>query len=166
MHPALLVIDPQNDFFESDNPNLNEFMRVIPRINAAVLYFKQKNWPVVFIQHTSSEKSRGSWAWKIYDGFMGAAEQPHISKKYQNAFWKTGLNSLLKSRNVDFVLLSGFLSEYCVLSSLRGAFERGYKGLLLREGIASLDNANTDFVLRINKNVSLEKFKKIPEQGS
>ena len=57
MKPALLVVDPQNDFFESDNPNLVEFQRVLPTINSAISIFKKQGWLVIFIQHTSSKKA-------------------------------------------------------------------------------------------------------------
>ncbi|MBI5962190.1 MAG: cysteine hydrolase [Chloroflexi bacterium] len=158
MNPALLVIDPQNDFFESDNLNLVEFQRVLPTINDAIAFFKKQNWLVIFIQHTSSKKALGTYAWKIYEGFKFVPEDFQISKRYSNAFWKTKLNSLLKSSQIDFVLVAGFCSEHCVLSTLRGAYERGYKGMVLRDAIASLDDRNTDFVLNISKNLSLDEF--------
>jgi len=158
MNPALLVVDPQNDFFESDNPNLAEFQRVLPTINSAITFFKKQGWLIVFIQHTSSKKKSGTYAWGIYEGFNGVAESSKISKKYPNSFWKTNLHSLLKSKQVDFVVVAGFCSEHCVLSTFRGANERGYKGIVLRDGIASLDNKYTSFVLNISKNSSLDEL--------
>lgn len=157
MNPALLVIDPQNDFFDSDNPNLVEFQRVLPTINSAIAFFKKQGWLIVFIQHTSSKKKPGTHAWEIYEGFNGVAESSKISKKYPNSFWRTKLYSLLKSAQVDFVVIAGFCSEHCVLSTLRGAYERGYKGVILRDGIASLDDKYTSFILNISKNFSLDE---------
>ena len=128
MNPALLIVDPQNDFFESDNPNLVEFQRVLPTINAAIALFKKRGWLIVFGQHSSSKKQPGTHAWKIFEGFNSIVESFKISKKYPNSFWKTKLNSLLKPSQVDFVVVTGFCSEHCVLSTFRGAYERGYKG--------------------------------------
>ncbi len=158
MKPVLLVVDPQNDFFESDNPNLIEFQRVVPTINSAIAFFKKQDWLIVFIQHTSSKKKHRTHAWEIYEGFNGVAESFQISKKYPNSFWRTKLNSLLKSAQVDFVVVAGFCSEHCVLSTLRGANERGYRGIILKDGIASLDDRYTSFVLNISKNSSLDEF--------
>jgi nicotinamidase-related amidase len=158
MNPVLLVVDPQNDFFESDNPNLVEFQRVLSNINAAIALFKKQDWLIIFIQHTSSKKEPGTHAWKIYEGFNGVSESFQISKRYPNSFWKTKLNSLLKSSQIDFVVVAGFCSEHCVLSTLRGANERGYKGVILRDGIASLDDKYTNFVLNISKNFSLDEL--------
>jgi nicotinamidase-related amidase len=158
MNPALLVVDPQNDFFGADNPNLVEFQRVLPTINSAVAFFEKQGWLVVFIQHTSSKKKPGTHSWEIYEGFNGVEESSKISKKYPNSFWKTQLHSLLKSKQIDFVVVAGFCSEYCVLSTFRGAYERGYKGIILRDGIASLDNRYTSFVLNISRNSSLDEF--------
>jgi len=73
MNPALLIVDPQNDFFESDNPNLVEFQRVLPTINAVIALFKKRGWLIVFVQHTSSKKQPGTHAWKIFEGFNSIA---------------------------------------------------------------------------------------------
>jgi nicotinamidase-related amidase len=52
MKPALLILDPQNDFFGDDNPNLAEFQTAVPTINAAIALFRQRGWPVIFVQHS------------------------------------------------------------------------------------------------------------------
>lgn len=155
MKPALLVLDPQNDFFESDNPNLAGFQASVPTINSAIAIFRERGWPVVFIQHTSKDKPAGSHAWEIYERFDHQPGDTRLSKTRHNAFWDTELDQLLKSHQVDFVLVSGYVAEYCVLSTLRGALERSYRGAILEGCIASLEERYTRFTLDISPHISL-----------
>ncbi len=159
MNPALLILDPQNDFFGADNPNLAAFQAAVPVINAASAHFRAQKWPLAFIQHTSQHKPAGSDIWEIYPGFERRPDDLVLNKTHYNAFWNTKLDSLLRSLQVDFVLVCGFISEYCVLSTLRGAFERGYAGAILHGAIASLQDARTRFVLDISPHIGLDQFK-------
>lgn len=160
MKPALLVIDPQNDFFVGDNPNLAEFQATIPVINAAIAMFRQQQWPVVFGQHTSSGKPVGSYAWaisKLFDCQVGDAQ---FSKTHYNAFWNTKLDDILKTDGVDFVVVCGYLAEHCVLSTLRGALERGYRSAVLEHSMASLNNRHTQFVWDISPHITFDELYK------
>ncbi|MFO7539566.1 MAG: isochorismatase family protein, partial [Chloroflexota bacterium] len=60
-----------------------------------------------------------------------------------NAFWETELDALLQSDGVDFVVVSGYVAEFCVLSTGRGALERGYRSAILADGIAGMNGRYT-----------------------
>ena len=159
MKPALLVLDPQNDFFEADNPNLAEFQRTVPTINAAIALFRERRWPIVFIQHTSKKKPAGSHAWRIHPGFDCLPGDRRVQKSHMNAFWDSELNTALKLAGTDFVVVVGYLSETCVLSTFRGAQERGYQSAILKDAIASLDSRRTQFTLDISTSASLDELR-------
>jgi nicotinamidase-related amidase len=156
--PALLVLDPQNDFFAAGNPNLEVFQRTVPIINAAAALFRERGWPVIFIQHTSAAKPEGSYDWSIYPAFDLQPGDLRLPKSYSNAYWKSGLAGCLESLGIDFVLVAGYLSEFCVLSTYRGALERGYGAALLNDALASLEDRRTGFVLELCKTLTLEEF--------
>jgi nicotinamidase-related amidase len=159
MKPALLVLDPQNDLFEDDNPNLAEFQATIPVINSAITFFRERHWPLIFVQHVSRSKPEGSQIWAIYEQFNCKPDDIRVCKTQKNAFWNTDLDSLLKSYQVDFVVVAGYIAEHCVLSTLRGALERGYGGGILNKSIASLDNRYTQFTMEILPHFSLDELK-------
>ena len=154
MVPALLILDPQNDYFVADNPDLDRFHEIVPVINSAIAHFRAAGWPLFFIQHTSPAKPAGSEAWAVYAGFARGPEDICLNKRYLNAFWQAELDTLLRSRQVSFVLLAGFLAEFCVLSTYRGAQERGYQAALLGGGIASLTDEHTQWVEAISRQVA------------
>jgi nicotinamidase-related amidase len=144
--PALLVLDPQNDFFAADNPHLKRFHETVPVINSAIAHFRARSWPIFFIRHTSPAKPAGSEAGAVYAGFALEPDDVCLNKSHLNAFWETDLDAQLRARQVSFVLLAGFLAEFCVLSTFRGAQERGYQTALLPGGIASLADEPTQWV--------------------
>jgi nicotinamidase-related amidase len=150
MKPALLIMDPQNDFFGEDNPSLAEFQVTVHIINSAIEIFREHRWPVIFVQHTSPKKPIGSHAWAIHAHFNCQPDDAQLSKTQYNAFWDTELDALLKNHQVDFVVVSGYVAEYCVLSTLRGALERGYRGAILAQSVASLNSRYAEFTLEIS----------------
>ncbi|HSM24538.1 MAG TPA: isochorismatase family cysteine hydrolase [Anaerolineaceae bacterium] len=158
MKKALLILDPQIDFFEEDNPNLSAFQATIPVINAAIATFRDQDWPIIFIQHTSKRKPEGSDIWKIHPQFNHQPDDFCLSKAHSSAFWQTDLESILKEQQVESVIVCGFMSEYCVLSTLRAAMERGFDAVILEDAIASLDDRYTQFTLEISARIKLEQL--------
>lgn len=159
MNAALLVVDAQNDFFAADNPNLAAFEATVAVVNGAIAHFRAAAAPPIFIQHTSEGRPVGSQRWAIFDRFDCRPMDTRLNKTAQNAFWNTGLDALLRSQRVDRVVIAGFLAERCVLSTLRGAQERGYEAVLLEGGIASLDDRYTQFTLEISPRLSLDALR-------
>jgi nicotinamidase-related amidase len=155
---TLLILDPQNDFFGKENPNLSAFLATIPVINETINLFRDTEWPVIFIQHTSKRKPEGSQNWKIHAAFNYKEDDICINKNYYDAFWKTRLEEILQLKQVESVIVCGYLSEYCVLSTLRGAVEREFDALILEGAIASFENRYTQFTLEISPTISPGKL--------
>ncbi len=160
MKKALLVVDPQKDFFENDNPNLAAFQATIPVINDAIAVFRKKQLPIIFIQHVSKTKPVGNENWEISPAFDHYKTDLCINKNHFNAFWNTDLESILKSTQVDSVVVCGYMAEYCILSTLRGALERSFEAFILEDSIASLKDRFTLFTLDISPTITLEELQK------
>jgi nicotinamidase-related amidase len=77
-----------------------------------------------------------------------------IHKRYGNSFNKTELDSILKGHGVDTIVMTGFCAEYCVLSTYRGAKDLDYFPVLLKNGIASTQEANKEFVEKISETIT------------
>jgi nicotinamidase-related amidase len=135
----LILLDPQNDFFDSDNPNLTGFSETIPVINQAIDFFHQQDWPVIFIQHSSVGKPENSKQWEVYDRFDRSPQDICITKGKQNAFEGSLLQNTLQARKATQLLLCGYVAEYCVLTTYQAATLLGYQTFILKGGTASLD---------------------------
>ncbi|MBK8256983.1 MAG: cysteine hydrolase [Polyangiaceae bacterium] len=149
MNPALLVIDLQNEFFEENSPALASLRSAVEYTNAAIGLFRKAGHPIVVIRDIESPgREPGKSAFLTHESVHVRPEDLHIDKLHGNAFWQTDLEEELRSRSVNFVVLSGFCAEYCVLNTFRGARERGFDAALLRGSLASPHEEHIRFVER------------------
>ncbi len=159
MKAALVVLDVQNAVFGDDNTNLDACEQALTIINSAIALFREHHLPIVFVQHTSSHLAAGTHPWELYRGLDFHPTDPRICKTQMNAFWQTELDAQFKALGVDAVIVTGFFAEYCVLTTTRGAIERGYTSRILRGGIGTIDNARTQFVYDISDVISFDELK-------
>lgn len=114
------------------------FDNSIEYINEISQYFRSHNYPVVIIQDIEVG-APGSKDFECVDNLIVTEKDIKIKKQFDNSFWETELDSILKSEGVNGVIISGFAAEHCVLFTYNGAKERGYKTFLLQNGIAGFD---------------------------
>lgn len=162
MKPALLVIDVQKAFFK--NPETaNSLNQAIVQINAGIGLFREKNLPIICIQHMVKESGLlpGTEEFDLPESLTILPTDPHIYKTYGNAFNKTTLEQLLRDQDIDTIVITGYCAEYCVLSTYRGALDLDFTPVLLRGAIASRNPNNIPFVENVNDIISYGILKKL-----
>ncbi len=163
MKPALLVIDVQKAFFDLSpimTQSLNDAIRCI---NAAIALFRDKQLPIICIQHMEpgDKLVPGETGFDVPDHLRILDSDFHIHKKYGNAFNKTPLEEKLRELGVDTVIVTGFCAEHCVLSTYRGAADRDLTPIILRGAIASDHLEHIQFVEDISDIISYGTLKHI-----
>jgi len=86
----------------------------------------------------SSSFVKGSWGAAIVDEL--APEDGDIvleGKRGLDAFASTNLDFILRSKGIRTVVLSGFLTNCCVESTMRSAYERGFEVVTLTDCVAA-----------------------------
>jgi nicotinamidase-related amidase len=163
MKPALLVIDVQNEFFNLNQACSDSLKAAMEYINAAIELFRNKNLPIVAIQHKSEERDLvpGKSGFDIPQSVKLESQDPHIVKTYGNSFTKTGLAEKLRGLGVDTVIVTGFCAEYCVLSTYRGAQDCDFTPIILRGSLASDNAEHIRFVEEITETISLGALKAV-----
>lgn len=164
MKPALLVIDVQKQFF--GNPTTAQSLNsAIGYINAAIALFREKGLPVISVQHIDPDDHLvpGEEGFDLPEHLCIQPGDLHIQKTYGNAFNKTPLAEALRAQGIDTVIITGFVAEYCVLSTCRGAEDLDLQPILLRGGIASVQPEHIPFVEAINELISYDALKKVLE---
>jgi nicotinamidase-related amidase len=163
MKPALLVIDVQKAFFEINAVTTQSLNDAMVYINAAIALFREKNLPVICIQHMDEEDDLvpGQEGFDLPEGLKILPTDLHIHKTYGNAFNQTPLRDELRKLGVDTVIITGFCAEYCVLSTARGAEDLDLTPIVLRDSLASGVPENAKFVERISNLVSFGVLTKI-----
>nr|HQU91376.1 isochorismatase family protein [Pyrinomonadaceae bacterium] len=73
---------------------------------------------------------------------------------------------ILKEHGVDTPVITGFCAEYCVLSTYRGAKDLDYFPVLLKNGIASVKEANREFVENISETITAGMLAKLLDEVS
>ena len=162
MKPALLVIDVQKAFF-NDPVTAQSLNSAIEYINAAIALFREKQLPVLCIQHMNKDDKLipGEDGFDLPDQLNILDTDLHIHKIYGNSFNKTPLEDELRKLGVDTVIITGFCAEYCVLSTCRGAEDLDLTPIILRDSLASGSPENIKFVESISALISYEALKKV-----
>lgn len=161
MKPALLVIDIQNEFFNLNQACSDSLKSAIEYINAAIDLFREKNLPVVVIQHKSEERGLvpGKSGFDVPESVKLVPKDIRIVKTYSNSFTKTRLAEKLRELRVDTVIVTGFCAEYCVLSTYRGAQDFDFTPIILRGSLASDNAEHIRFVEEISEIISCGALK-------
>ena len=156
MHPALLVIDVQKAFFEINPATTQSLNAAIEYINAAIDLFREKDLPVICIQHSDENDGLvpGFAGFDLPEALKVLPTDLHIIKTYGNAFNKTPLLEELRAQGVDTVITTGFCAEFCVLSTCRGAEDMDLEAIILRGSLASLTQEHIAFVEAVNEVIS------------
>ncbi len=163
MKPALLVIDVQKAFYQRNAITTQSLENAVEYINYAINLFRQKELPVISIQHVDPADNLipGVEGFNLPDTLKILPGDLHIHKTYGNAFCKTPLKKNLADLGVDTVFLTGFCAEYCVLSTCRGAEDVDLTPILIRGSLASGVLENIRFVENINAIISVEALEKV-----
>ncbi|MFB0523807.1 MAG: isochorismatase family protein [Candidatus Bathyarchaeia archaeon] len=161
MKPALLVIDVQNEFFNINQACSDSLKSAVDYINEAIGLFREKNLPVVVIQHKSAERELvpGKSGFDVHKSVKLKPEDMRIVKTYGNSFTKTGLAEKLRELGVDTLIVTGFCAEYCVLSTYRGAQDFDFTPIILKGSLASDNTEHIRFVEEITETVSYGALK-------
>ena len=85
---------------------------------------------------------KGSWGAAIVDALAPKDSDIVIEgKRGLDAFPSTNLDFILRSRDIRTVVLAGFLTNCCVESTMRSAYERGFEVITLTDCTATVSNA-------------------------
>ena len=61
-----------------------------------------------------------------------------VRKHYYDAFNGTVLDGALRSRGVTTLVLTGTMTDICVLATVIGGFNREYRMIVVEDGVATL----------------------------
>jgi nicotinamidase-related amidase len=82
---------------------------------------------------------KGSWGAAIIDALAPAEGDIVVEgKRGLDAFASTNLDFILRSKGIKTVVLSGFLTNCCVESTMRSAYEHGFEVITLTDCLAAI----------------------------
>jgi nicotinamidase-related amidase len=138
---ALVIIDVQVGIIEGFSAYRGS--EVLEQINALLARARASNVPVVYIQHDGAPGDvleAGSEGWQIHPEIKPLDEDLIISKRASDSFFETTLESELKARGINRLVVAGCQTEYCVDTTTRRAVTMGYDVTLVSDAHTTIDN--------------------------
>ncbi len=131
MTPALILIDIQQAFDDHDcwggernNPAMETHAAHL------LAHWRQMGAPVVVVQHASvvpgSPLAAHQPGFAFKAGFAPREGEKHIVKHQNSAFIGTDLETWLRGKGIDKVILCGISTEHCVSTTVRMAANLGF----------------------------------------
>ena len=139
---ALLVIDVQNVLVHSKPFAIDE---IIENIKNLIEVSRENNAEVIYVQHNGkvgSEIEPNSDGWQIYEKIKPNPNEKIFFKNYNSAFKETNLHEYLKSRDINDLIITGMQTDYCIDTTVKVAFECGFKLIIPEKTNTTFDNGN------------------------
>ena len=161
MKSALLIIDLQIGLFDDPGKPF-DYDNVISKINMITGLVRNKQIPVIFIQHETKEatlkyKSPG---WELVSDLDIDTKDYIVRKTTPNSFLRTNLAEVLEKENVNKIIVCGYATEFCVDSTIRAAAALGYEVQIVSDGHTTHDkNHSSAELIRKHHNETLPNIK-------
>ncbi|SFF31862.1 Nicotinamidase-related amidase [Paenibacillus algorifonticola] len=147
MKQALIIIDVQEAFFNLPENYLYQKEDLVLRINQWIAAARSAEVPVIFIQHTDYDNINDEFYvdspdWQLYHGLDIRAEDVVSRKTTWDSFHETELAVVLEGKSIDQLIFAGAQTEFCLDTTIRAAYSRGYKSnILAKNSHSTLANA-------------------------
>ena len=138
---ALLVIDVQVGIIDGFHAYRGN--EVLQQINSLLGKARASGIPVIYIQHDGENGhplEAGSPGWEIHPAIKPAAGELVIRKRASDSFFETTLQDELESLDINHLVATGCMTEYCVDTTVRRAVSIGYDVTLASDAHTTIDN--------------------------
>jgi nicotinamidase/pyrazinamidase len=159
-HDALLVVDPQIDFFPDGALPVADGDAILPTVNRALQMFSETGHPIFVTRdwhpadHCSFTTRGGPWPEHCVKGTAGAELHPGLDlppifsvvqkattsdREAYSDFEGTRLDEILRAHGVERVVVCGLALEYCVRAACLDAVNAGFEAVLLIDGTRAVE---------------------------
>lgn len=168
---AILVIDMLNDFVLKGAPlEVQRARQIVPAIKKRLARAAREHVPVIYVcdKHRKDDPEFKVWPKHAVNGSSGseiiADLKPRsrdyiIDKTTYSAFYRTKLEKHLKKLGTKKIVITGLVTEICVLYTSMEACLRGFQVEVPEDCVAGMTDSDHRFALR-----QIEKYHK-PSQG-
>ncbi|WP_082798685.1 cysteine hydrolase family protein [Chryseobacterium cucumeris] len=141
-HTALLIIDVQNDYFPGGKMTLEKSVQAAENTRGILEYFRNNHLPVIHIQHISTNEGAafflpGTDGAKINHLVLPEKDEKVIVKHFPNSFRETDLLNYLQSKTIKNLVITGMMTDVCVESTTRAAFDFGFTNIIIGDATAT-----------------------------
>lgn len=144
MSTALLIIDLQNDYFPGGNLPLVDMEAAAEHAGELLAAFRAAQQPVIHLQHLSIRPGSTFFlpdtpGAEIHPAVAPLEHEPVLRKHFPNGFRETGLQAVLEAHGADALLVCGAMSHLCIDTTVRAAFDLGFRCSVAADACATRD---------------------------
>jgi nicotinamidase-related amidase len=144
MTKGLIIVDVQNDYFPDGSMELVGMDEAASCCHKLLQAFRAEQLSVLHIQHLSTRPGASFFVpdtpgCEIHDSVKPLAGETHITKHFPSAFRDTDLHELLQLSAADELVICGAMSHMCIDTTVRAAFDLGYKCQVIADACATRD---------------------------
>jgi nicotinamidase/pyrazinamidase len=153
-HSALILVDPQNDFFPGGAMRMTEGTNLVPTINAYIKHFSRQGWPILATRdwhppnHSSFTEQGGPWPTHCVQGSRGAQFHSDLvmppgmmviskgtdpKKDARSGFEGSSLADRLEDLDVKTVFLLGPATQDCLKQTVLDACKINLQVVVLKD---------------------------------
>ena len=135
---ALLVIDVQSVLVASADQGPD----VVAVIHRLIERARGSGTPVIYLQHSDATYpplTKGAAGWHIHADVAPKPGELVIEKTASDAFYRTDLQAELERLAVERLIVCGLQTEFCVDTTCRAAFSRGFEVVLAADAHTTTD---------------------------
>ncbi|MGV8138569.1 MAG: isochorismatase family protein [Mangrovibacterium sp.] len=166
MKKALIIIDIQNDYFETGTMPLVGADKACRNAKLILDRFRTEQLPVIFIQHLAPRpdatfflpNTKGA---EIHETIAPLKSEKVIVKHYPNSFRDTDLLKSLQENQISDLVICGMMTHMCVDATTRAAKDLGFNVIVIGDACATKDlvydektvtaaNVQTSFLSALN----------------
>ncbi len=161
---GLIVVDVQHDFCSPEGAcaklgvDINSGLEMMPNLYKLIDEAREVSLPIIYMETVHSEWTdtepwlyrkpegadvetcrEGSWGVDFFDGIEPRADERVVIKHRYSAFINTDLDTILKAKGIESVILTGVATNVCVESTIRDAFMRDYYVTMVHDCMATSD---------------------------
>ena len=142
MSTALVIIDIQNDYFTGGNMALEGADEAAANAGRLLARFRARGLPVIHVQHLMARPNAGylmpgTHGAEIHASVAPLPDEAIAVKHFPNSFRDTILLDTLKAIGADRLVVAGMMTHMCIDSTVRAAFDLGYKVTLAYDACAT-----------------------------
>ena len=168
---ALLVVDMNNNFLEKGAIlEIPPARKVIPSLKNLIKVCRDMKIPVIYITQCFKRDGSdvgikrlmfganyppkgdvemdGTRGVEIYDEIRPMKKDVFIKKSGYSSFHNTALESILRKNGVDTLLITGVVSDCCVVATAIDAFQHDFKAVVISDCTAARDEKTQEMILK------------------
>ena len=160
MGAALIVIDMLNPYDHEDAQPLTETVRTILRpLEDLIAGAVEREIGLVYVNDNYGDWSAGrpeiveralaGASRSLVEPILPAEDAPFVVKARHSIFYQTPLEYLLRQSDVDRLILTGQVTEQCVLYSALDAYVRHFDVVVPRDAVAHIHEDLAEAALRM-----------------